>query len=173
MSRKVCFGTVILTLILSVSCAVPTSNLLEPANTQAGEVDFELAGPGGAALMVPVYVNGQGPFNFVLDTGATITCVDEELATKLQLPEKRGPVGIGATIGATGAMRLVQIDSLQVGTAKASSLIACVLDLKNMKELGLEVNGLVGLNFLKSYHVAIDFQRQVVQLRSPSEQESD
>jgi|GEM_PF-3917599 len=43
-----------------------------PVDSVAGEVEFALAGPGGAALLVPVFVNGEGPFDFVLDTGATL-----------------------------------------------------------------------------------------------------
>jgi hypothetical protein len=31
------------------------------ADSAAGEIPFRLAGTGGAALIVPVHVNGQGP----------------------------------------------------------------------------------------------------------------
>ncbi len=149
-------------------CAVevPTGSS-PPANTAAGEVSFELAGPGGAAIVVPVHINGQGPFSFVLDTGATLTCVDQNLVEQLKLPEQRGRFGVGATIRGEGNVKLVRLDSLQVGTATASGLDGCGIDLGNVRNVGLDVNGLLGLNFLRSFRVTIDFERKVLQLQKP------
>ncbi|HEU0076709.1 MAG TPA: hypothetical protein VFQ76_03610 [Longimicrobiaceae bacterium] len=36
-----------------------------------------------AAIIVPVFVNGVGPFDFVLDTGATFTCLEPMLSRRL------------------------------------------------------------------------------------------
>jgi predicted aspartyl protease len=159
--------TVLLTAALS-GCAVrvPTSPA-PPADTAAGEVSFELAGPGGAALLVPVKIDGQGPFNFVLDTGATLTCIDQKLAEELKLPEQRGQFGVGVTVRGEGNMKLVRVGSMEVGTAAASGLSACVIDLQNMQALGVDIRGLVGLNFLKSFRVVIDFQKETLQLQKP------
>ena len=140
-----------------------------PPDSAAGEVAFELAGPGGAALVVPVYVNGQGPFQFVLDTGATLTCVDEEIATRLELPEARGVTGVGAGVGGSGAMRLVRVDSLRVGAAAAADVMGCALDLRHIGSLGLEVDGLLGLNFLRAFRVTLDFEREVLLLQQSEE----
>ena len=52
--------------------------------TGEGEVPFTLAGPGGAAIVVPVKINDTGPYNLVLDTGATLTCLDRALVERLQ-----------------------------------------------------------------------------------------
>ena len=40
----------------------------------------------GRLLIVPVTLNGAGPFPFLLDTGATCSVVDEALADRLRLP---------------------------------------------------------------------------------------
>jgi predicted aspartyl protease len=138
-----------------------------PADSAAGEVDFELAGPGGAALVVPVFINGEGPFDFVLDTGATFTCVDDALAERLGLREQSGRVAIGAGVGGAGRVRLVRMDSMRVGAASAQAITACVIDLKALESIGAGVHGLVGLNFLKSFRVTLDFQRNVVGLQAP------
>ena len=138
-----------------------------PADSAAGEVAFELAGPGGAALIVPVYLNGEGPFDFVLDTGATYTCVDQALAARLGLRERRGQIAVGAGVGGAGRVRLVAVDSMRVGAASASGLTACVIDLQALRSIGSGAQGLVGLNFLKSFRVTLDFQRNVVALRVP------
>ena len=151
-----------------VGCAVkvPTGPTA-PANTEAGEVSFELAGPGGAAIIVPVHINGKGPFNFVLDTGATLTCIDQGLVEQLNLPEQSGVFGAGATIRGEGNVKLVRISSLQVGTATATDLNGCSIDLGNIQAIGVDVKGLLGLNFLKSFRVMIDFEKKILQLQKP------
>lgn len=138
-----------------------------PADSTAGEVAFELAGPTDAAIIVPVYVNGQGPFDFVLDTGATLTCLDAEASRRLGLPERRGMIGVGAGVGGAGRMRLVRIDSIRVGAAHAEDLTGCEVDLGQTARVGLEVDGLLGLNFLKPFRVTLDFERSVMTLQEP------
>ncbi|MGB8322898.1 MAG: hypothetical protein WCE52_08050 [Candidatus Acidiferrum sp.] len=38
-------------------------------------VTFRLAGSKQALILVPVFVDGRGPYSFVVDTGATTTVV--------------------------------------------------------------------------------------------------
>jgi predicted aspartyl protease len=139
-----------------------------PSQTAPGEVRFKLAGPNEAAMVVPVKINGKGPYDFVLDTGATFTCVDRSLAEELKLPDWSGPFGT-VVIGDRGEeMGFVKIDTLEVGdTAKSSELVACKLDLDRMQPLGFGLKGLVGLNFLKSYRVTINFERNSLRLDMP------
>lgn len=127
------------------------------SDSAAGAMSFEMAGPGGAALVVPVHLNGEGPYAFVLDTGATLTCVDQVLADSLELPESAGQVGIGAGIQGSGRMRLVSVDSLRLGATSAYDLTACTLDLAQLETAGLDVDGLLGLNFLKAFRMTLDF----------------
>lgn len=137
------------------------------ADSAAGEIAFELAGPGGAALLVPVHVNGEGPFQFVLDTGATVTCVDDALASRLALPDVHGVIGTAAGVGGQGGVRLVSVDSLRIGSVRAHELQACVIDLEHLAGLGLDLDGLIGLNVLKEFRVTIDFERRIVTLAQP------
>ena len=153
--------------LAAVACDSPQpAATREPADPGAGEVAFELAGPGGAAIIVPVTINGQGPFRLVLDTGATLTCLDQTVVRRLELPEARG-VGMGASIGGRGEVRLVRVDSLRVGAASAEELTACALDLAHIQDIGIEMDGLLGLNFLQSFRVTLDFERNVVVLAQP------
>jgi predicted aspartyl protease len=159
-------GFVAAILMLSIAACeqlvVPQSGSAQPV--RPGEVEFELAGPGGAALVVPVRINGQGPFPLVLDTGATLTCLDQQLTEELALEAASGMRGIGGGIGSMGAIDLVHIDTLEVGSAASRDLVACSIDLGSIGDLGIEVRGLLGLNFLKSFLVTIDFQRQTLRL---------
>ena len=75
-------------------------------------VTFRLAGSRQALILLPVFVDGRGPYSFVLDTGAT-SMVSNELADALALPQGEKQDGRGAA----GKMTLVksQLPSLTVG----------------------------------------------------------
>ncbi|CAN5319283.1 hypothetical protein BH23GEM2_BH23GEM2_01340 [soil metagenome] len=146
------------------------ARVVTPADSTAGEAPFRLAGPGGAMLLVSVFINGRGPYDLVLDTGATLTCVDQRVASELALPRAAVGVGYGAGVGGSGSVSLVRIDSLRFGEASAERMTACVLDLEHLQQLhgigsaGSNVHGLLGLNFLKNFRVTLDFERNVVSL---------
>ena len=163
---KICLARfVVLAALVSalVGCTIP-SQVGQPTEISPGEVRFEMAPPNDAAIIVPVKINGKGPYKFVLDTGATFTCVDNKLADELKLPEWKGQFSVGVLTPGEGSMRLVNLDSLEVGDAKATKLQACTIDLQQMQKLGLDAKGLVGLNFLKPYRMSIDFQKRVLRL---------
>lgn len=150
-------------LLPAVACVDAGAPERAEVSTEDGEagVPIRFAGPGDAALLVPVRINGEGPYDFVLDTGATLTCVDGDLADSLQLPEARGRIGIGTGIGGpSGSMRMIRIDSVSVGDARAEALTGCALDLGQFREMGLEVRGLLGLNFLTSFRIVLDFEAE-------------
>lgn len=138
-----------------------------PADSAAGEVAFELAGAGGAALVIPVHVNGAGPYQFVLDTGATVMCVDDDLATALALPDVAGVLGTAAGVGGEGRLRLVSVDSVRMGAVLAHEVEACVVDLQHLGAMSLDLDGLIGLNVLQEFRVTLDFERNVVTFEKP------
>ncbi len=154
-------------LAASLGCAIPTKEVGAPAEASPGTVPFTMMAPNDAAIIVQVKINGQGPFDFVLDTGATFTCVDNELAEKLKLPEWKGSLGTVVVGPGGGGMKLLKLDTLEVGGAKASGLTACSIDLDRMAPPGVGLKGLVGLNFLKSYRVTIDFAKKNLRLDKP------
>jgi predicted aspartyl protease len=152
-------------LLVSSSCTIPASgDFGTPTSTTPGEVPFELAPPNDAAIVVPVKINGHGPFKFVLDTGATFTCIDERLVDELKLPEWRGGFGTGVLIPAEGSIKLVSLDTFEVGNVKATEMKACAIEFSHLQTGGLDARGLVGLNFLKSFQVKIDFKKRVLSL---------
>jgi predicted aspartyl protease len=158
---------VALLLINWTGCAITAPKQFgEPAETTPGEVSFELAAPNDAAILVPVKINGQGPYKFVLDTGATFTCIDQKLVDQLKLPESHG-FGIGVITPIEGNVNLVTVDLFEVGQTKATDLKACTIDLQQMQKAGLQINGLVGLNFLKSFQLIIDFKKKILRLEKP------
>jgi predicted aspartyl protease len=161
----------VLTLVLGLAgCRVSgePAAASAPADPAAGEVAMAGAGPDAAALLVPVHINGAGPFNLVLDTGATFTCVTTELAEQLQLPDQRGAVGIGAGVHTTARVRIIRYDSVRVGLAVVHDMPGCVLDLSALDIVETGVDGLLGLNFLRAFDVQLDFRRGILTLTSPA-----
>lgn len=157
-----------LTLLLWLACTIPADkDFGMPASTTPGQVPFELAPPNDAAIIVPVKINGHGPFKFVLDTGATFTCIDQKLVDQLKLPEWRGQFGVGVLAPTEGSVKLVNIDTLEVGNVKATDLKGCAIEFSRLQTGGLDARGLVGLNFLKSFRMTIDFKNRVLHLERP------
>ena len=156
------------TLTAWCACTIPASkDFGVPVSTTPGEVPFELAAPNDAAIIVPVKINGKGPFKFVLDTGATFTCIDQKLVDELKLPEWRGQFGVGVLMPTEGNIKLVSIDTLEVGNVKATEMKACAIEFSRLQTGGLDARGLVGLNFLRSFQVKIDFKKKIMHLERP------
>jgi predicted aspartyl protease len=154
-----------LLLLIWSGCTIPGStDLGTPATTTPGEVRFEMAPPNDAAILVPVKINGHGPYTFVLDTGATLTCIDQKLVDQLKLPEWRGQFGVGVLAPTTRDVRLVSLDTFEVGQTAATDMKACAIEFSRLQTGGLDARGLVGLNFLKSFRMSIDFKKKVLRL---------
>lgn len=154
----------ILLLLIATACTIPGSkDFGAPASTTPGEVPFELAPPNDAAILVAVKINGRGPYKFVLDTGATFTCIDQKLVDELKLPEWRGQFGVGV-MPVQGAVKLVELDTFEVGNVKATEMKAVAIEFSRLQTGGLDARGLVGLNFLKSFQMNIDFKKKILRL---------
>ena len=119
--------------------------------------------------MVPAYINGRGPIDLILDTGATLTCLDSTLVRELALPPRRGTIGAAVGVGGAGRVQMVRVDSMRVGEARAQELTACSLDLAALRVVSRDVRGLLGLNFLRSFRMTLDFDRKTLQLTKPAE----
>jgi hypothetical protein len=146
---------------------ITPDRVVTPADPEAGEIPIRFTGPNEAALVVPVHINGEGPFDFVLDTGATMTCLALRTAEQLALQAEPGAVGYGAGIGGGGRFEIVRLDSLRIGVVEAHDMLGCTLDLSEIHAIGTDIDGLIGLNFLREFSVVIDFPRNVLRLERP------
>ena len=109
---------------------------------------------------IPVYINGKGPHNFVLDTGAGNTVITPELATKLGLNAQ--PVqGIARGVRGDVQLELAAVDTLSVGSAQISNNQVVVIDLSKVSPKGkLIENGIIGFDFLKNFETIIDYPQK-------------
>jgi predicted aspartyl protease len=112
-------------------------------------------------VWAPVYINGQGPFRLVLDTGANRTAVIPALANRLGMPVETTPVKL---LGATGSsmVPIIKVSSIEVGDLwLGDRKVAVVPDVFGGAE------GVLGADGLSDKRVHIDFRNdQISILRS-------
>src|SRR5262245_34612178 len=98
----------------------------DPARIEvpAGGVSLPMADVGGRPV-VEARINGKGPYRFILDTGASITVVEEALRAELSLPT---PAGVRAASPQGGPERtIVTIDEIRIGEAVLGGVMAAVM----------------------------------------------
>src|SRR5580765_2212098 len=87
----------------------PTT-LLAPDETPT---QFDTGADAYEHMLAPVMINGQGPFQFLMDTGANTSCIASDLAQRLMLTATE-PQRVNTIVGAKQRPG-VMIDHLQVG----------------------------------------------------------
>jgi len=106
---------------------------------------------------VPVYINGKGPHNFVVDTGAGNTVMTPELADKLGI-EAQAVQGIARGIGGDTELKLAALETLAIGSARLTNSQVVVIDLSKVSPKGhLIDNGIIGYDFLKNFETVLDY----------------
>jgi hypothetical protein len=165
--------TLLLLLFLSIgpaACSVVIDQQVLPGVTTSpatgtNEVPLTIvSGPGGAVLaLVPVYINGQGPFGFALDTGASMTVVDSSVVKQLNLPVV-GSAGEATGVGGMVTAQLVRVDSWRVGNVNLSPQTIATVNLPGSNtERGLK--GLLGSDILSQYgEISVNYDRRVLTL---------
>lgn len=120
--------------------------------------------PHGSLPVIGVLVNGRGPFDFIVDTGASHLVVDQDLATELELPGGDGNLpGTGAG-GAISPARTT-LRELRVGDLALHDAEAGVMDLASVSRTAeLAISGILGYPFFAGHTVTIDYRRQQFRL---------
>jgi predicted aspartyl protease len=144
--------------------AAPPDVEARPAATAAangsGSGAVHAAGAFDNRLTTTVYINGRGPFGFLVDTGAERTLIATEVAAQLALPRGR-KVLVEGIIRAEPAV-LVQIASLRMG-----SLVCPALEVPMLPRKMLQVDGYLGLDVLDKHRVVLDFRAGTLAVTQP------
>lgn len=128
------------------------------------EIPFQAAHAENPLVVVPVFVNEKGPYDFALDTGASSTVISLELAAEFGLATEKIPQLTGGGGNVTAAR--VQLRSLAVGAVRQENLTAAASDFLTQLNaaLGSKLQGIVGYNFLRHYRVTLDYPRAALSL---------
>lgn len=113
-------------------------------------------------VWAPVYINGQGPFRLVLDTGANRTAVIPSLASRIGTPVESNAVRL---LGVTGSsmVPVIRVASIEVGDLWLGDRnVAIVPDVFGGAE------GVLGADGLSDKRIHIDFKNDQITIRRSS-----
>ncbi len=114
-------------------------------------------------LITSVHINGEGPFDFIVDTAASRTVISTDLAQQLSLPllyDRTGRIMVASGIAETD---VYQLDSLQFAGREWELGPALALPLPEIEKQQGYV-GVLGLDVLASRIVLFDFDAQKLSL---------
>ena len=108
-------------------------------------------------LIVQGLINGKGPFNFAVDTGASMTVIAPRSAITAGVLRTTRAKAISAT--GRSVVTLGTIASLKIGAVEVTQLDTTIMSLTPLnRALHLRLGGIVGYNFLRLFRVIIDYR---------------
>jgi predicted aspartyl protease len=156
-------GSMLVSLVLLSGCTIQTGQIeqVSSANAITANVNVVSDPAGGVTVLAPVMINGQGPFTFVVDTGASVSLIDKPLANKLGLQQSGAPQQVEG-IGGVETVIPVQISGWTLGKIKLPT-ISIDKSSFSSTELGGSAKGLLGSDIWNDFGmVTIDYSNQTL-----------
>ena len=113
-------------------------------------------------IIVPVTINGSGPYDFALDTGAGSTMLDLKLAADLGLPR----IGEKRLLGVQQSEIAYTVHADSISVAGATAPVQSFVVSDQVRNHPVKVRGVLGEDFVQNFDVLIDYRHQVIQLES-------
>ncbi len=133
---------------------------------KSAKVKFRLPGGAQPLILLPVKVNGEGPFEFILDTGAGTSLLSSELAKQLEVKIIGSKEGQSA--GGKVSVSLAKVDSLAVAETKLDNVDVGIVDLSHIgKTIGAKIDGDLGYNFIKHFRITLDYSNCEIRFEDP------
>jgi hypothetical protein len=111
-------------------------------------------------IIIPVKMNGQGPFDFIVDTGSQLTVIDPALATQLKL-NVGGTIGV-ATVGSRVRAPMGEPETMEADSQIVEKPLVVVQDLGQLQAVDPHIRGMIGENFLAHFDVFIDYTHKML-----------
>lgn len=111
-------------------------------------------------IVAPVLINGQGPFNLLVDTGANSTTLSGALAKRLGLAYGTGSQIIVNGVTGRALMPAVSIDRLQAGALVLTNQTVPIIESHVMAD----AEGILGVAALTDKQLIVDFRYNRVTL---------
>ena len=150
--RSVLIALTAACLPLAGYAADPPPKADKPADKPKAETKFEVPYrlTDTKHVHVRAKLNGKGPFNFILDTGAPAVFVTKAVAKKVGLEEDKKGWGTFDSFVLEGGLKV----------EKAQGRVEDLFQLEGMNGLGLagvELHGVIGYNMLAKFRITYDF----------------
>lgn len=137
-----------------------------PEEVGSGEVGLDVFddGAGGRLLLVPVHIADSGPYQFVLDTGASRSIIDSQIVEELEL--ETGRSARARSVSSEFRGETVEIEAWRVGDVELQGRTIVAADLPE-SDGEPSFRGLLGSDVLAGFgNIEIDYDEQIVRLRS-------
>lgn len=138
--------------------ATPPSAEVRPAG-----IDIPLRTTSAGFLSGEVQIESvEKPLNFIIDTGATVSVVSENLTEREDLARfvQNVRLRIYGSAGVADNVKMLMLPRVSFGSFARERLTAAVLDMDSINETaGFEQTGIIGGNFLNHFRMTFDFQR--------------
>lgn len=122
------------------------------------ELQVATGSQGQALALVKVRIGGQGPFRFILDTGASTTAIDARLASRLGLDPEGQAAPIQGVAG-VGAGQPVRVSRWRIDTLRMRSRRIVAINLPDA-DRGNGIEGLIGSDVLSDFSaVGLDYAK--------------
>ena len=139
-------------------------------NRKKDAIEFKLV---KNLIIIPIYINKKGPYNFILDTGVSPLLVTDP--TILNAADMKDVRTIKLTgLGKGNDVEAFASNSLQVDVGRSSmeNIPAAILktDIFNLSNfLGIHIHGLIGYYFINSFLVKIKYSNQRMVFYAPDQ----
>lgn len=122
-------------------------------------------------IVIPVFINEKGPYNFLLDTGVDPLVITDSVLSKSFNQKNLRPVKInGAGSGEEINAFLTNNVKAAIGESTINNIPTIIIkdnvfNLSNF--LGIKVHGIIGYYFFKSFTVKINYQSNRIVFKQP------
>ncbi|MDA3863445.1 MAG: retropepsin-like aspartic protease [Deltaproteobacteria bacterium] len=136
------------------------SRLLKKISLNREEIPFIFRD--GSIIIAATLYNNNHSFtgNFILDTGATISTLNNKAFEKLKLSRSKSSMTV-QTAGGARELPVILLDKVEIGNNKISPLVFSVCD--NCSGPGIA--GLIGLNFTSRFQTIIDNKKAIIKFK--------
>jgi len=120
-------------------------------------------------IVIPVTVNGAGPYQFLLDTGSSTTLVSTEFARTMRLR----PVDRVELVTTTGS-RIVpraRLERLAAGAKSVANVEVLFSDLREVRSVEPAICGVLGTNVLTQFNYLLDYRERQIAIEEDGELE--
>ena len=118
---------------------------------------IKLTTASGGYLIVPVSINGSGPYPFLLDTGSNSTLVRNELLDTFGISSKKlTPANVTAGVS---YLHPTVAESVTVADLSINGLKIEGIDDDQISRLRVSIQGVLGEDFLKHFDILIEIGR--------------
>jgi predicted aspartyl protease len=133
------------------------------ARTGAETIEYREAW--GYGVVVPVRIQGLGPFEFLLDTGTDVTVVRSDLARRLGLVATSRVELV--TVGGQQLVSQAPLSGMQLGTAQLGPMAVLIHDMAAARGREAHLAGMLGRDALAGLRFTIDHARRRIRLGGP------